>query len=63
MHVFHRHVKMEPRVEQMVMDIVAHVEHSIRVSIAKHVNKYHCLFSYFIQQINSCEIIYSLKFY
>ena len=40
MHVFHRHVKMEPRVEQMVMDIVAHVEHSIRVSIVKHVNKY-----------------------
>ena len=41
MHVFHRHVKMEPHVEQMVMDIVAHVEHSIRVLIVKHVNKYH----------------------
>ena len=45
MHVYHRHVKMEPHVEQMVMDIVAHVEHSIRVSIVKHVNKYDCLFS------------------
>ena len=42
MHVYHRHVKMEPHVEQMVMDIVAHVEHSIRVSIVKHVNKYDC---------------------
>ena len=40
MHVYHRHVKMEPHVEQMVMDIVAHVEHSIRVLIVKHVNKY-----------------------
>ena len=45
MHVFHRHVKMEPHVEQIVMDIVAHVEHSIQELIVKHVNKYHCLFS------------------
>ena len=45
MHVYHRHVKMEPHVEQIVMDIVAHVEHSIRVLIVKHVNKYYCLFS------------------